>query len=176
MTHPLDEHGQLKTADPHGMMALTLDFPAQCERAMRLALEWRQPSLPREPRLIVVSGMGGSGIGGDYLRALFEAHGNLPVLVVRDYHLPHCVDAYTLLFAVSYSGNTEETLACYAEAHERGAMMVALSSGGELQARAQRGGVPHLQVPGGQPPRTALGYLFLPMAVLCERWSLLPDM
>lgn len=176
MAHPLDEQGLLKTADPHGMMALTLDFPSQCERAIDLALTWRLPALPREPRLIVVSGMGGSGIGGDYLRALFEAHGNLPVLVIRDYHLPHCVDAHTLLFAVSYSGNTEETLSCYAEARERGAIVVALSSGGELQARAQRDNMPHLQLPGGQPPRTALGYLFLPMVVLCERWNLLPDL
>ncbi len=176
MTHPLDEHGQLISADLHGMMALTLDFPAQCERAIALAQAWSLPALPREPRLIVVSGMGGSGIGGDYLHALFALQGDLPVLVVRDYHLPHCVDAHTLLFAVSYSGNTEETLACYAEARTRDAIIVALSSGGELQARAQQDGVPHLQVPGGQPPRTALGYLFLPMVVLCERLNLLPDM
>ncbi|GBC91779.1 hypothetical protein HRbin15_00238 [bacterium HR15] len=176
MAHLLDEQGVLHTADPRGMMALTLDFPSQYERAVAIALEWRLPALPREPRLVVVSGMGGSGIGGDYLRALFEALGNLPVLVVRDYHLPHCADDHTLLFAVSYSGNTEETLACYAEARARNAMVVAISSGGELQARAQMEGIPHLQVPSGQPPRTALGYLLLPMVVLCERWHLLPNL
>ncbi len=176
MTHPLDEQGLLRALDPHGMMALTLDFPAQCQRAIDLAREQSLPALPREPRLVVISGMGGSGIGGDYLRVLLEAEGSLPALVVRDYHLPHCVDEHTLLFAISYSGNTEETLACYREARERKAMIVALSSGGELQALAQRDGVPHLQVPGGQPPRTALGYLFLPMMVLCERWKLLPNM
>ena len=176
MTHPLDEQGLLRALDPHGMMALTLDFPKQCERAMQLALEWSLPALPSEPRLVVISGMGGSGIGGDYLRALFEAESHLPALVVRDYHLPRCVDEHTLLFAVSYSGNTEETLTCYHQARERKAFIVALSSGGELQTLAQRDGVPHLQVPGGQPPRTALGYLFLPMLVLCERWNLLPNM
>jgi glucose/mannose-6-phosphate isomerase len=176
MTRPLDEQGLLRALDPHGMMALTLDFPMQCERAMQLAMGWSLPPLPREPRLVVISGMGGSGIGGDYLRVLFEAESHLPALVVRDYHLPRCVDKHTLVFAVSYSGNTEETLACYHEACERNAMRVALSSGGELQALAQRDGVPHLQVPGGQPPRTALGYLFLPMLVLCERWNLLPKM
>lgn len=176
MVQPLDEQGQLTRADPHGMMALTLDFPAQCEKAIRLALERPLPALPRTPRLIVVSGMGGSGIGGDYLRALFESLGSLPVLVVRDYYLPHCVDTHTLLFAVSYSGNTEETLACYNQARERNAMIVALSSGGELQRRAQQEGVPHLLLPSGQPPRTALGYLFLPLVVLCERWELLPNL
>lgn len=176
MAHLLDEPGLLSQADPKGMMALTLDFPAQCERANRLASEFALAPLPRRPHLIVVCGMGGSAIGGDYLRALFEEHGRIPVLVVRDYYLPACVDENTLVFAVSYSGNTEETLSCYTEATERRAMRFALSSGGELQARAHRDGVPHLQVPGGQPPRTALGYLFVPLMRLCERWELLPDL
>ncbi len=176
MAHLLDEPGLLHRADPKGMMALTLDFPAQCERAHRLALEFPLAPLPRRPNLIVVCGMGGSAIGGDYLRALFEQMGQVPVLVVRDYHLPACVDEHTLVFAVSYSGNTEETLSCYNEATERRAMRFTLSSGGELQQRAQRDGVPHLQLPGGQPPRTALGYLFIPLMRLCERWELLPDL
>lgn len=176
MTHRLDQHGLLTKADPKGMMALTLEFPAQCERAYQLASQFELPSLPHRPRLVVVCGMGGSAIGGDYLRALFESLGDLPVLVVRDYTLPRCVNQNTLVFAVSYSGNTEETLACYCEAHARGAMIMTLSSGGELQQRAQADGYPHLQVPGGQPPRTALGYLFVPLMRLCERWNLLPDL
>ncbi|MER3402072.1 MAG: bifunctional phosphoglucose/phosphomannose isomerase [Armatimonadota bacterium] len=176
MSHLLDDLGLLAKADPKGMMTLTLDFPAQCERAYQLATQFELPPLPRRPRLIAVCGMGGSAIGGDYLRALFEAMGDLPVLVVRDYHLPQCVDAQSLVFAVSYSGNTEETLACYREAHARGAMLMTLSSGGMLQQYARADGYPHLQVPGGQPPRTALGYLFIPLMRLCERWRLLPDM
>jgi glucose/mannose-6-phosphate isomerase len=174
--HPLDESGLLTRLDPHGMMALTLDFPAQCERAMQLASDAPAPTLPRPPRQVVVCGMGGSAIGGDYLRALFEEYGDLPVQVIRDYHLPHSVDAHTLVFAVSYSGNTEETLACYGQARAREAMIIAISSGGELQQRAYADGVYHLQVPGGQPPRTALGYLFIPLMRLAERLGLLPDL
>ncbi len=174
--HPLDERGLLSQLDPHGMMALTLDFPAQCERAMEIASRAALPQLPRTPRQVVVCGMGGSAIGGDYLRALFEEYGSLPVQVIRDYHLPHSVDAHTLVFAVSYSGNTEETLSCYQQACERGAMILAVSSGGELQQRAHADGVPHIQVPGGQPPRTALGYLFIPLMRLAERLGLLPDL
>ncbi|OYT75296.1 MAG: bifunctional phosphoglucose/phosphomannose isomerase [Armatimonadetes bacterium JP3_11] len=174
--HPLDEHGLLAQRDPHGMMTLTLDFPNQCERAMQIASEASLPSLPRAPRQVIVCGMGGSAIGGDYLRALFEEYGDLPVQVIRDYQLPHSVDAQTLVFAVSYSGNTEETLACYHQAHERGAIIFTISSGGELQQRALADGVPHMQVPGGQPPRTALGYLFIPLMRLAERLGLLPDL
>ncbi len=175
--HPLDERGLLTQLDPHGMMALTLDFPAQCERAMEIASRAPLPELPHTPRQVLVCGMGGSAIGGDYLRALLEEYGDLPVQVVRDYQLPHSAQgAHTLVFAVSYSGNTEETLACYHQARARGATIVALSSGGELQQRAHADGVPHLQVPGGQPPRTALGYLFIPLMRLAERLNLLPDM
>lgn len=174
--HTLDQGGLLTQLDPHGMMALTLDFPAQCERAMQIASDAPLPSLPRAPRQVIVCGMGGSAIGGDYLRALFEEYGELPVQVIRDYHLPHSVDAQTLVFAVSYSGNTEETLSCYLQARERGAMILAVSSGGELQQRAHADGVPHIQVPGGQPPRTALGYLFIPLMRLAERLGLLPDL
>lgn len=174
--HTLDESGLLTRLDPHGMMALTLDFPAQCERAMSLASNAPLPNLPRTPRQVLVCGMGGSAIGGDYLRALFEEYGNLPVQVIRDYSLPHSVDSETLVFAVSYSGNTEETLACYAQARARGAMILAISSGGTLKQRADADGVFHLQVPGGQPPRTALGYLFVPLMRLAERLGLLPDL
>lgn len=174
--HTLDESGLLTRLDPHGMMALTLDFPAQCERAMSLASNAPLPNLPRTPRQVLVCGMGGSAIGGDYLRALFEEYGNLPVQVIRDYQLPHSVDSETLVFAVSYSGNTEETLACYAQARARGAMILATSSGGTLKQRADADGVFHLQVLGGQPPRTALGYLFVPLMRLAERLGLLPDL
>ncbi len=174
--HRLDAPGLLTQLDPHGMLALALDFPAQCERAVQIASDAPLPSLPRAPRQVLVCGMGGSAIGGDYLRALYEEYSNLPVQVIRDYYLPNSVDTQTLVFAVSYSGNTEETLACYYQARERGAMLIAISSGGELQQRAHADGVPHVQVPGGQPPRTALGYLFLPLMRLSERLGLLPDM
>ena len=155
--HPLDESGLLTRLDPHGMMALTLDFPAQCERAIQLASDAPAPVLPRTPRQVVVCGMGGSAIGGDYLRALFEEYGDLPVQVIRDYTLPRSVDAHTLVFAVSYSGNTEETLACYGQARAREAMILAVSSGGELQQRAHADGVYHLQVQAVSPraPRWA---------------------
>jgi glucose/mannose-6-phosphate isomerase len=172
----LDEAGLLLKADPFGMMALTLDLPAQCEEAIRRAEQWNLPALKARPGNILVTGLGGSGIGGDYLRVLFEAQGNLPVIVNRDYTLPAFVNSETLVFAVSYSGNTEETLASYAHARESGAQVMTVSSGGELEANAHRDGVPHLKVPGGQPPRTALGYLFMPLAVMCERWGLLPNL
>lgn len=173
----LQEREFLLQADPFGMMERTLDLPTQCEEGIRRAASWDElPHLAVHPRQILVTGMGGSAIGGDYLRCLFEAQGRIPVSVNRDYTLPAFVNAETLVFVVSYSGNTEETLAAYEQARASGASILTLSSGGELQARARRDGVPHLLMPGGQPPRTALGYLFFPLVVLCERLALLPDL
>ena len=91
----------------------------------------------------------------------------MPILVNRDYALPACVDRHWLVIAVSYSGNTEETLSAYAQARRRGCRMVAITSGGTLAARAARDHVPILRLPAGYPPRATVGYLFFtPLAYL----------
>ncbi len=113
----------------------------------QIASQFSLPSLPRTPRLVVVCGMGGSAIGGDYLRALFEAYGNIPVLVVRDYHLPQCVDAGSLVFAVKpFRQHRGDALLLPRGARARGTMILTLSSGGVLQERASADGYPHLRV------------------------------
>jgi len=78
----------------------------------------------------------------------------------------------TLVFAVSYSGNTEETLSAYGEARAKGARVIALTSGGRLASLAREDGVPLITVPGGIAPRSATGYLFVPMLVVLERLGL----
>ncbi|MFN3596345.1 MAG: bifunctional phosphoglucose/phosphomannose isomerase [Rubricoccaceae bacterium] len=107
---------------------------------------------------VVVLGMGGSAIGGDLVRALCEPSAPVPFLVNRAYGLPAWVDARTLVVASSYSGGTEETLSAYDEATARGARVVAVTSGGELAARAEAAGQPVIMIPGGLQPRAALGY------------------
>ena len=81
---------------------------------------------------IVVTGLGGSAIGGDLLRVYTAGRMAVPVIVNRDYVLPEFVGPDTLVFAVSYSGNTEETLSAYEEARLRGASVVAVTTGGRL--------------------------------------------
>ena len=105
---------------------------------------------------IVVCGMGGSAIGGDLVRTLVEPSSPLPFLVNRGYTLPGWVNQKTLVVASSYSGGTEETLSAFAEARERGAQIVAVTSGGDLADRADDGRT--VTIPGGLQPRAALGY------------------
>ena len=170
----LDEPGFVTRLDPKGIYGLALGFPDQCREARRIADEAVVPITGTAIRLVVVTGLGGSAAGGDFTRALFDSDGRVPCLVNRDYALPHFVGVDSLVFATSYSGNTEETLAAYADARRRGASIVAVTSGGELARRAAADSVPVIRIPGGQPPRTAMGYMLVPVLVTATRLGLLP--
>jgi glucose/mannose-6-phosphate isomerase len=136
----------------------TRAFPAQLRTgfASGRALEFRWP---RGLDRCVVVGMGGSAIGADLLQSLTDSETDLLLQPVRESTLPRWVGPTTLAVAVSYSGNTWETLSAFDEARLRGAPRLAVSSGGELQEKAQAEGVPHLAVPPGLAPRAALGFL-----------------
>lgn len=153
--------------DPSGMLDLILRLPHMCADA------WALPARPElrggRPANVVALGMGGSGIGGDLLRALLYDRAPVPVLSVKEYRAPSFAGPDSLVFACSYSGNTEETLAAYDAASAAGARCVAITSGGELLARAKTRGHPAVVVPGGLPPRAALPYLFLPMLAVLSR-------
>jgi glucose/mannose-6-phosphate isomerase len=104
--------------------------------------------------------MGGSGIAGDVLRSVVADRLDVPVVVSKAYRLPAFCGPETPVVALSYSGETEETLSAYAEATARGCPVVAVASGGELVARAEADGAVALRLPADVPmPRAALGYL-----------------
>lgn len=142
--------------DTQGMIGHLLGFPEQSRRAWTLGKQ--APFAPLEWARLVVVGMGGSGIAGDVLHLLL-GH---PVEVCKNPVLPPSLPG-DLLVAVSYSGNTQETLQAVACAQERKLPIVALSSGGQLLALAKKHRWPHFTVPGGLPPRAAFGYLALPV-------------
>jgi len=160
--------------DPHGMLQLTEEFPIQCERALEIARAAEPPKIASKPALVVVTGLGGSAAGGDFARSLYEAHGAAPLVVNRDYHMPNYLGLGDLVFCCSYSGNTEETLSAYAEAKKAGAKIVVVSSGGKLSELAKADGHVVITVPGGQPPRTALGFMLIPVLVISEKLKLIP--
>jgi len=115
---------------------------------------------PRElPGGLVVAGMGGSAIGADLAAAAIGSRARAPVRVVRVYELPPDVGPDTLVLCSSYSGSTEETLACFEAAGEAGAPRVALTTGGPLAERARAAGVPVAGVPSGMQPRAAVVYM-----------------
>ncbi len=121
---------------------------------------------------VIVCGMGGSAIGGQMLADLVRMDSAVPVCLERGYTLPAFVDERTPVICVSYSGNTEEVLSSFEDALERKCPMVAITSGGELAERAERAGVPIHLVPGGMPPRAALGHLFTPLLRIASNTGL----
>ena len=105
---------------------------------------------------IILCGMGGSAIAGDLVQPLL-AHGRIPLVVWRDYGLPHWAGPGDLVLCSSYSGDTEETLGGACEAGRRGCDRLAITSGGRLAAMASAEGFPAVILPGGLPPRASLG-------------------
>lgn len=104
--------------------------------------------------------MGGSAAAGDLVAAAYAEEAPVSLSVVRGYTLPAWVGRDTLVICLSYSGNTEETLAAYDEAAARGAHLVTISAGGQLAARAAQGSASHLAIaPDAPQPRAALGSL-----------------
>jgi glucose/mannose-6-phosphate isomerase len=174
MMHQLDDSSYVLRLDPKDMYKLTCAFPAQCAKALEIAKAADIPALDRKITSVVLTGLGGSAAGGDFTKALFEAYGSAPFIVNRDYHLASFVGPDTLVFATSYSGNTEETLSAYADAKKRGAKIVVVTNGGKLAEAAKADGVPAIIIPAGQPPRTALGYLLIPVVYACEKLGLIP--
>jgi glucose/mannose-6-phosphate isomerase len=118
--------------------------------------------------------MGGSGISGDVFAAAMNDELPVPVETIRGYRVPAYVGPGTLAFAMSYSGTTEETLSMARSAAERGASLVAVSTGGPLADIARDAGGVHIACPQGYMPRAALGTLVAPLAVTAFKLGLAP--
>jgi glucose/mannose-6-phosphate isomerase len=133
------------------------------------------PSIPpAEPTGLVVCGMGGSAIGADLVLAAVPSLA-VPAVVVRGYRLPAWVGPETLVVIASYSGQTEEALACAEEALSRGCAPVCVTSGGSLGALAEREGLPLVTFPGGGQPRAAVGVLSMAVLATLEAAGLCHD-
>jgi len=175
----LDRLEDIGRIDESGMLKACMMIPKHCRDAVRRA---EQVEMPRDvrvsegvtiryrrPRCVLIAGMGGSAIGGEILRDWLRYEVPIPVEVCRDYVLPAYADEDTLVFAVSYSGNTEEALSALLDAVNRGCMTVAVTSGGHLLSFSEKLRIPHLRIPSGVPPRVAVPYLFLSLPILMER-------
>jgi glucose/mannose-6-phosphate isomerase len=103
--------------------------------------------------------MGGSGIGGDLAAAALAGRATGPLHTVRGYELEPWMGPDTLVLCASYSGDTEETLACFDSAGAAGARRAVVTTGGALGEAARGAGVPVMGVPAGFQPRAAVVYM-----------------
>ena len=135
-----------------------LGIPDQLRDAL-----WRIESARLEPADaagVMVCGMGGSAIGGDLAAAALGDRLTRPLLTVRGYELPSWATPEWTVLCSSYSGNTEETLACFAAAEALGARRIVASTGGALVDGARAAGLPVVGLPGIFQPRVAVAYMF----------------
>lgn len=122
---------------------------------------------------VLIMGMGGSGIGGDMTAAVAAPVAKVPVIVSKHYECPAFVGPDTLVVAISFSGNTEETLSAGSAAAAAGARMVAVTSGGRLAEAASDWGAPVVPLDGSIPmPRAGIGAVSVVPMVLLERLGL----
>lgn len=108
---------------------------------------------------VAFCGVGGSAIGGDIAQAVIGRRARSQIRTVRDYSPGQPLDERTLVVCASYSGETEETLACFEAADAAGAPRVVVTTGGRLAASARSAGVPVIGVPAGLKPRSAIVYM-----------------
>lgn len=166
---------EIFAVDTSNMFRLLREFPKQSKEAVAIGTSAPLHLPKRGIENIVLTGLGGSAIGGDLLRGYLSAELRIPFIVNRDYSLPKFIGPRSLVIISSYSGNTEETIAAQKEAMKRKARIICISSDGTTERLARRAKSSYIKLPGGYPPRTALGYSFFPLLLLLARLRLITN-
>ncbi len=141
------------------MEKLIAQFPAQLTDALNIQYEIEFSEDDFKPHNIVISGLGGSAIGGGIVKDYAYPIVNAPIYVNRHYFLPGYVNEDSLVIICSYSGNTEETVSALEDALMKKAKIICISSGGQIAAMAEKKGLNLLKLPEGYQPRAAIAYI-----------------
>lgn len=158
----IDDTAAIKALDSSNVLGSVGLLTAQFEAAWNAVKTLPIPQEYTGAQNIVVSGMGGSALGGRVIHALYAKELRAPIEVSTGYHVPGYVGKNSLVIVSSYSGNTEETLQSFHEARDRGAMIFGIADAGKLEELCREAQVPFYNIdpkenPSGQ-PRLAVGY------------------
>ena len=175
MKMDLDDVDVLYKLDKSRAISNVLSYPEACLQAYKLE-PINLPEVITSPRIIVIAGMGGSGISGDIVATWLQDRIKIPIISVKDYILPNYVDEDALVVLVSYSGNTEETLSVFSQALERKAQVLAVTSNGKLEEYCQKARLPFIRIPSGYQPREAIIYLTIPIASFLEKTEIIENL
>lgn len=170
----LDDQKGMPSFDPTNLIHRISDLSSQC------LLAWQQSRLLQlsngysSAKEVAIVGMGGSAIAGDLLKDLLRDQTNRSISVIRNRTLPAWIDKNTLVIAVSYSGNTKETLSAFNEAINRGCQLISSTSGGLLQQRSQILNIPIVSIDFVGEPRSAIGYGLLNLLSIFDKLKFIP--
>jgi glucose/mannose-6-phosphate isomerase len=171
----LNNHSNFLKIDRQNYLAEIENLPSQLENAYQQGLSLSLPAW-QGIQGVLIAGMGGSAIGADLLAAYAAPLCPIPIVVQRNYSLPAWVHGPgSLVIASSHSGNTEETLAAFEQALQRGCRILAIGTGGKLAALAKDSNIPLWPFEHHRQPRAAVGYSFGMLLALFARLKLIPD-
>lgn len=172
----LDDRKKLLEIDKSNALLSIEQLPQQCEQAWKETNALTLPEKYTKINSIVVCGMGASWLGAHIMQGLLSQELKVPLLVTHDYTLPQFVNKSTLVIASSYSGTTEETVAALESAHQKGAKIITISTGGTLETFARDNNLPHYTFTGtfnpAASPRLGLGYSIVAQIVLLTKLGL----
>ncbi len=154
----LDNREEISKIDKSNMLDSVEEFPDQIKKAKDIIESAKLENIYKVDN-IIFTGMGGSAISGDILKAYFRDKIDIPIYVNRKYELPKWAHKNTLVIAQSYSGNTEETLSAFKHAYQKRCKIIGLTSGGKLEEYCKKRDVPFIKIPSGYQPRAATGYM-----------------
>jgi glucose/mannose-6-phosphate isomerase len=158
------------------MLKTLMDYPEHCRRAIKIAEEIvLDINRDKAFNAIVFAGIGGSAIGGQLVRDWLLDESTTPMLVSRGYTLPGFVDEDTLVFVISYSGNTEETISVFNQAIGKKCRIISFTSGGNLEQLSEENGIPVVKMPEGFRSRMALPYQLFTIATVLKRFGLIGE-
>ena len=157
------------------MKSLVEKFPFQLEDAIKIGEASIFKKSTTKIDNIVISGLGGSGIGGQIISQLVKDIINIPIEINSDYNIPNYVSNNTLVIASSFSGNTEETLSSLQKAEEKGAEIACITSGGKLLEIAQNKKYNHIVLPTERSPRAMLSYSLVQQLFLLHNYGFISD-
>jgi len=155
------------------MKQLVLDFPTQLQEAVIIGQSYRFQTPKKEFSNVLLTGLGGSGIGGSIVQNYVADKMKIPFLVNKDYFLPSFVNENSLVIVSSYSGNTEETLAAMKQALKAKATIVCVTSGGKVAEIAKKNNLDCILLPAGMPPRSCLGYSMVQVLYVLAQFGLI---
>ena len=140
------------------MKKLINDFTKQLKEAINISENFNLTTYLKEIKNITISGMGGSGIGGNVVSEAIASELTIPIIVNKDYTLQNYVNTSSLVIISSYSGDTEETIKALEEAIIREAKIVCITSDGKIKDIAQEKLIDLILIPKGMPPRAAIAF------------------
>ena len=157
----------IQNIDKDNMFDVLINFHNQIKDALEVSGKYDLSKFDKSGlQNIIITGLGGSAIGGDLIRSYTNYEIKYPVSVNRNYTLPAFANKNTLVIVCSYSGNTEETVSVYKEALIKKCRIICLTSGGTVEKMAKANKNLYIKLPGGLQPRCALGYSFFSLITI----------